>query len=88
MRNPPESCAVPETFDGANSSPMDLAKKLAKGFGIVWLACAVLTWTLCPSPAPLHPYQPAKYADEVGYLVECLSLWPAIAYFVLEHPGP
>jgi hypothetical protein len=68
---------------------IDLAGKVVKPLGYGWLAAAALTWMLCPSPAPLPLSLSAgvRYADEAGYFIECLSLWPAIAYFTLMPPS-
>ncbi len=65
-----------------------LFHRIGKPLGFGWLAAAALTWMLCPSPAPFPPSLSVgvRYADEAGYLIECLSLWPAIAYFTLQHP--
>lgn len=51
-----------------------------------WLAAASLTWALCPAPAA-STMAGAKhqYASVAGYYVECLSLWPLIAYATLAE---
>jgi hypothetical protein len=68
---------------------IDRAGKIAKPLGYGWLAAAGLTWMLCPSPAPFPSSLSAgvRFADEAGYLIECLTLWPAVAYFTLEQPS-
>ena len=88
MQDQFESCASPDAFVGSQKSFVDLARKAAKALGYVWLAGASITWMLCPSPAPVPASLSTKvhYADEAAYYIECLSLWPAIAYFTLEHP--
>lgn len=60
-----------------------LAHRLSKPLGGMWFAAAVLTWLICPNPAPHAPAATARleYAQRAGYFVECLSLWPAIAYY-------
>ena len=87
MRDQLDSLTTTNAFGSSNTSVADMAKRIAKALGIVWLSCATITWMLCPSPVPMHSSLTAKYADEAGYLIECLSLWPAIAYFTLENPS-
>ena len=52
-----------------------------------WLAAASLTWAFCPAPAASSTMAGAKhqYASVAGYYVECLSLWPLIAYATLAE---
>jgi hypothetical protein len=65
-----------------------LRARFAKPLGCAWLAAACLTWVVCPMPAQA-PANSAKleYANAAGYFVECLSLWPAIAYLTARQ-GP
>ena len=71
-------------FGGSRYSVVEFGRKVGKAIGYLWFMGAAMTWMLCPSPSPLHVSSPAKYADEAGYFAECLSLWPAVAYFTLE----
>lgn len=84
-----DSFANPSALRALHSNVADLVRKVAKPLGYLWLVGASMTWMLCPSPAPLPASLPAniRYADEAAYFVECLSVWPAIAYVTLEHPS-
>jgi hypothetical protein len=59
--------------------------KLLRVLGAVWLAAASITWALCPSPTPMAKgnNSTVQYADLAGYYIECLSMWPLIAYSTL-----
>lgn len=85
MQNQLDPCASPDAFGGSHKSII-LARKAAKMLGYVWLTGAAVTWMLSPEPWPASLSTKVQYADEAAYFVECLSLWPAIAYFTLEHP--
>ena len=82
-----DSCADLSAFSGSRHSVVEFARKVGKTIGYFWFIAAAMTWIFCPSPSPLHLSSPAKYADEAGYFAECLSLWPAIAYYTLEEPS-
>ena len=58
----------------------------ARVLGYVWLAAASLTWLLCPPPhpTPARDTTAVHYSNAAGYLIECVSLWPLIAFSTLE----
>lgn len=87
MQDQIDSFASPKALSALHGSVADLVRKVAKPLGYLWLVGASMTWMLCPSPAPLPASLPTnvRYADEAAYFVECLSVWPAIAYLTLEH---
>ena len=82
-----ESYADSGAFSGSHLAVIGRARNIGVAVGYLWFLAAAMTRMLCPSPSPLHESSPAKYADEAGYFAECLSLWPAIAYFTLEEPS-
>ena len=82
-----DSYADPRHFSSSRNGVVTLARKVGRAVGYIWFTGAAMTWMLCPSPSPLHDSPTAKYADEAGYFIECLSLWPAIDYFTLENPS-
>jgi hypothetical protein len=59
-----------------------LLKPFVRWGGTLWLVGASLTWTFCPPPngEPAKAAPSVHYANLAGYYVECISLWPLIAY--------
>ena len=65
-----------------------LRTRVVRAVGYSWLVAASLTWMFCPSPnspPPMHE-KTAQIVGSAGYFIECVTLWPLIAFATLHHP--
>lgn len=65
-----------------------LRSRFARVVKYAWFAAASLTWLFCPPPGPSLPgnTSTAHFASAAGYFIECVTLWPLIAYSTLQGP--